>query len=76
MVICVVLEGLDFEFENTNKLLSDEVVWMKTWTTPKAGQCLISIVKKDWKELLFVVLGSNNRFWETRSLIKFIFSKI
>lgn len=64
------------EFENTNKLLSDEVVWMKTWTTPKAGQCLISIVKKDWKELLFVVLGSNNRFWETRSLIKFIFSKI
>ncbi|MCD5383006.1 serine hydrolase [Candidatus Gracilibacteria bacterium] len=68
--------GRRVEFENTNKLLSDEVVGMKTGTTPKAGQCLISIVKKDGKELLFVVLGSNNRFGETRSLIKFIFSKI
>ena len=64
------------EFLTTNRLLSDEVIWMKTWTTPNAWQCLITIIKKEWKELLFVLLGSRNRFWETKSLINFVFDKI
>lgn len=68
--------GRIVEFSTTNKLLSDKVVWMKTWTTPNAGQCLITVIKKDWKELLFVLLWSNNRFWETKNLIDFVFDRI
>lgn len=64
------------EFFTTNKLLSKEVVWLKTGTTPDAGQCLITVIKKDWKELLFVLLGSKNRFFETKNLIEFVFEKI
>jgi len=64
------------DFYTTNRLLSSEVVWLKTWTTPDAGQCLITIIKKDWKELLFVLLGSEDRFFETKKLIEFVFEKI
>jgi len=63
-------------FFTTNRLLSDEIVWLKTWTTPDAWQCLITIIKKDWKELLFVLLWSENRFPETKDLINFVFEKI
>jgi len=64
------------EFFTTNQLLSNEIVGMKTWTTPNAWQCLITIIKKDWKELLFVLLGSKKRFPETEDLMKFVFEKI
>lgn len=64
------------DFFTTNLLLSNEVVWLKTWTTPAAWQCLITIIKRDWKELLFVLLGSEKRFPETEDLIEFVFGKI
>jgi D-alanyl-D-alanine carboxypeptidase (penicillin-binding protein 5/6) len=65
------------EIKTTNYLLSHKnIFWLKTWTTKKAGQCLITLIKKDWKNFLFILLGSENRFQETRKLIDFIFSKI
>lgn len=64
------------EFYSTNKLLWNWIVGLKTWTTEKAWQCLITVINKDWKELLFVLLWSTNRFDTTESLIDFVMWKI
>ena len=64
------------KFFSTNKLLWNWVIGLKTGTTDNAGQCLITLIKKDNKELLFILLWSTNRFDTTEDLIKFIFSKI
>lgn len=67
----------EVKINSTNYLLwHRNVFWLKTWTTKKAGQCLITLIKKDWKSYLFILLGSNNRFQETRKLMNFVFSKI
>lgn len=63
-------------FKSTNKLLWNWIIWLKTWTTDNAGQCLITLIEKDWKELLFILLWSKSRFYTTEKLINFVFSKI
>ncbi len=63
-------------FQTTNHLLWWEIKWVKTWTTPAAWQCLITLIEKDQKEILFVLLWSTNRFATTKDLIDFVFSEI
>lgn len=63
---------IEHELENTNLLLAefDNVKGVKTGWTPQAGECLISLVYIDNNPVLTVVLGSQDRFGDTRKLIK------
>ena len=63
-------------FDSTNHLLWWEIKWVKTWTTRYAWECLITLIEKDWKEILFVLLWSTSRFTTTSGLIDFVFSEI
>ena len=60
---------------NTNILLGElGVEGLKTGTTEKAGECLIALAKNpEGQEILTVVLGSENRFTDTRALIDWIY---
>jgi D-alanyl-D-alanine carboxypeptidase (penicillin-binding protein 5/6) len=59
---------------NTNELLgvyrgADGV---KTGTTDLAGECLVASVTRDGHRLLTVVLGSQDRYADTRALLDFV----
>ncbi len=57
---------------NTNELLFEmpEIIMGKTGTTKRAGQCLVLAVSKNNKGyLISVILGSRDRFNETRKII-------
>lgn len=61
--------------KNVNKLLAKipGVFGVKTGYTEEAGECLITAVKRDNREILTVVLGSTDRFGETEKLIDWVF---
>ena len=63
-------------FYSTNHLLWWYIKWVKTWTTENAWECLITLIERDWRQLLFILLGSSNRFDTTEDLINFVFNKI
>ncbi len=56
---------------NTNELLGKTpgVLGIKTGFTDLAGQSVITLVKRDNKTLVFVVMGSADRFGDTKALI-------
>ncbi len=56
---------------NTNKLLWDipETVGIKTGTTQSAGEVLIYEYKTEEKDLIIVVMGSDDRFSDTKELL-------
>lgn len=61
---------------NTNSLLRSylNIVAGKTGTTPKAGQCLFSVVKNDaGHEILIIVLNSPNRYQEAKIITDWVF---
>jgi D-alanyl-D-alanine carboxypeptidase (penicillin-binding protein 5/6) len=66
---------------NTNRLLwSDRkdgirVIGVKTGTTSSAGQCLVSAAEKDGQMLVAVVLGSTDRYADTRQLLQYGYEK-
>ena len=61
-------------WRNTNRLLSiDGYQGVKTGTTPTAGACLISLCRRDNRELLLVTLGSastQSRYADSRNLFR------
>lgn len=59
------------DLRTTNDLLSSPfpVFGLKTGTTDEAGQCLITLVRTGGKEILIIVLGSENRFADTKALL-------
>ncbi len=61
---------------NTNKFLNTYpgANGVKTGTTAKAGNCLLTSVKKDQKQLISVVLKSRNRYTDTKKLMDYGFS--
>lgn len=59
----------------TNQLLithSDEVVGVKTGTTPNAGEVLISQFEFDGHSVRIVLMGSQRRFDETLELVRLV----
>lgn len=64
------------DLPTTNKLLWWIVKWVKTWTTEKAWECLITLVELKNKRFLFVLLGSGDRFDTTEKLVDFIITKL
>ncbi len=61
---------------NLNKLLSQVsgVLGVKTGTTEEAKQNLVTLVERDKRRVLLVVLGSSDRFSETTKLIDWTYS--
>ena len=62
--------------QNTNELLSNEILGIKTGTTKLAGQCLILYIEKENKKYFTVVLGSKNRFSDSEEILSVLFSSI
>jgi D-alanyl-D-alanine carboxypeptidase (penicillin-binding protein 5/6) len=69
-------QGTTHTFTNTHELLGmvDGVVGIKTGTTEFAGENLITEVDRDGKSVIIVVLGSKDRFQDTRNIIDWVFS--
>ncbi|HUS59971.1 MAG TPA: hypothetical protein VMX76_01145 [Nevskiaceae bacterium] len=61
---------------NINILLASqpEIKGIKTGWTEEAGECLVSLVERNGKKIIIVVLGSQDRFGETIKLIDWIFA--
>jgi D-alanyl-D-alanine carboxypeptidase (penicillin-binding protein 5/6) len=61
---------------NTNALLTEDlgVIGVKTGTTELAGEVLITQLKKQNRELLIVVMGSSDRYSDTKRIIAWIAS--
>jgi D-alanyl-D-alanine carboxypeptidase (penicillin-binding protein 5/6) len=70
--------AIDHELENTNDLLASSlpVFGMKTGTTDEAGQCLMTLLKTTNREIIIVVLGSEDRFSDTKSLAQEVISQL
>src|SRR6185295_1498470 len=58
-------------FFTTNDLLASPfpIFGIKTGTTDAAGQCLITLLKTKTHEIVIVVLGSSDRFQDTKALL-------
>ncbi|MDD3531875.1 MAG: D-alanyl-D-alanine carboxypeptidase [Candidatus Shapirobacteria bacterium] len=59
-----------YQIETTNELLAfPGILGVKTGYTDQAGGCFIGFWEQDERRFLSVVLGSENRFWETQNLL-------
>lgn len=64
------------KLETTNELIGQVLglKGVKTGWTEGAGECLISFVERNGKEIITVILGSQDRFGETADLIDWVFT--
>lgn len=64
------------ELHTTHELLGqvEGVVGIKTGTTAYAGENLVTQVERDGHEIIIVVLGSEDRFLDTRNIIDWTFT--
>lgn len=62
--------------ESTNELLGilPGLRGLKTGWTENAGECLVSYVERDGNALIFVVMGSADRFGDTTALVDWAYS--
>ncbi len=67
--------GISHHLESTNILLGEMgIKGLITGKTPAAGECLITLAEStDGHEIITIVLGSDNRFSDTRTLIDWIY---
>lgn len=61
---------------NTNELLGnlEGVIGMKTGWTENAGECLVTLTDRGGRKIITVVLGSENRFFDTQNIIEWAYS--
>ena len=64
------------ELLTTNQLLGEisGLSGLKTGWTSGAGECLISYVERDGNKIVVVVLGSTDRFGETRTIVDWVYA--
>ena len=74
LVLSSVDGNFNFILRNTNRLLWEvpNSVGIKTGTTLGAGEVLIYEYKEDLKDIVIVVMGSKDRFGDTRDILKWI----
>lgn len=60
---------------NINELLAEVpgVKGVKTGWTDEAGECLVTLVERDGEKIISVVLGSEDRFGETKKIINWVY---
>lgn len=70
------INGENITLKNTNLLVGkvDGVMGVKTGLTDLAGECLVTLVERDEKKVLIVLLGSSNRFGETQKIIDWVYN--
>lgn len=71
------LDGkIEHKFTNINQLLGtfDGVIGVKTGYTEKSGETLVALTKRGGHKIITVVIGSRDRFGESKSLIDWTFS--
>lgn len=62
------------KLKNINKLLNEEgILGVKTGWTEEARENLVTYVERDGKKILIALLGSQDRFGETKEVINWIF---
>ncbi|MBE3577816.1 MAG: D-alanyl-D-alanine carboxypeptidase [Limnochordales bacterium] len=63
-------------WHNTNRLLwsFDGMEGIKTGTTGRAGNCLVAAASRDGRQLISVVMGSENRWGDTSRLLEWGFT--
>jgi D-alanyl-D-alanine carboxypeptidase (penicillin-binding protein 5/6) len=60
---------------NLNQLLDEPgVIGIKTGFTEKSGENLVGLVERENHKVLTVVLGSKDRFGETKALMDWVYS--
>ncbi len=66
-----ITNSFSHELKTTNMLLSSpfSIYGLKTGTTDQAGECFVGLTKISGKEYLIVILGSSERFQDTKALI-------
>lgn len=66
----------DHWLENTNELLMtySGTIGVKTGTTDDAGECLIAMVDRPTGKVMSVVMGSTQRFIDTRLLLDYYYA--
>lgn len=65
------------ELTNINQLVVDQVPGVrgiKTGWTEHAGECLVTYVEREGKKIIIALLGSADRFGETRTVIDWVFA--
>jgi D-alanyl-D-alanine carboxypeptidase len=70
-VIKNLVTGQTYSFVNTNDLLFSipGTVGIKTGLTERAGQCLSYLYQNKDREIMIVILGSQDRFGDTKTLL-------
>lgn len=70
--------SLWYPLKNVNRLLDEipDVNGVKTGYTEEAGECLVASAKRGNRQILTVVLKSQDRFGETAYLIDWIFNHV
>ena len=69
-------EGNEYALKNLNKLLGENVTGIKTGTTTGAGQVLVISKKEGDHTIIIVVMGSSDRFLDTKILMNMVSDNI
>ncbi len=69
-------KGREYRLNTTNQLLlnAPSVRGVKTGYTQAAGECLVTLSEREGREVITVILGSTDRFGESRNMINLAFS--
>lgn len=70
------VNGNKYSLTSTNELLEivPGIQGVKTGWTPEAGECLITLVNQNNHPIIITVLGSENRFEETKQIIDWVYN--
>ncbi len=69
------LKGNLYPLATTNLLLGrPDILGVKTGWTPEAGECLVILTNRDGHAVLVSLLGSKDRFGESKKLIEWAYS--
>lgn len=76
IVVTDVTGSIVHDLGTTNELLGlvPGLKGLKTGWTTNAGECLVSYVDRDGKKIIVVVLGSNDRFGDTRVIVDWAYN--
>ncbi len=72
--VTLVFRGQNISLSNTNELFSQVqgVKGVKTGTTDLAGEVLVSFIERDGQRILLVLMGSSDRYADTKNLLAWI----
>lgn len=66
---------INHQLYNINELLGElpGMKGVKTGWTEEAGECLVSLIEREGRRIIIVILGSEDRFRETAKLAEWVF---